>query len=853
MVRDDRSRGHRRAVTAGVLAAAVTMGVALGLIPASVTGLTPASATNSLSDGDFSGSSVPATDWVRPAGGSANLACLTASSDQTAAPVPGCASTAVDPVGSGVLRLTPDGYEQVGTVYSRTSLPTAQGLEAHFDTYQWSGSGADGLSFVLAATDPADPQAPTAVGPEGGALGYSAVPSRSAAGVPYGYLGIGLDVYGSFSHSTESGAGCPTTTSSPHTIAVRGPGSGLTGYCLVASAVTGVGSLDAPTATTRPAPVPVEIAVNPPGAPSSTTAWGVVVPAGEFAVSVRPLTGGTTTMAGPLPSVAGLGFPASWYDPATGLPYQLAFGWAASSGGFTEVHEVGGFTARTLSGQQPVLGASVDTDRPGGLIAGQNAVVRVHPTLSATGGAQSRRLQVSATFTAGLAPATGSFLTATGYDCTSSRSTVQCAWTPDTPVPAGGALPVLELPISVPAGTATGSYQVSAVVSSINSVPTRTDATVLVTTMTAAVGSASVDFGGTQTLSVAGLPATATGRVVFSAASGTPLCTVPDVTTTSSCSTTRGDVGPVSVTARYEPAATSPYGTTSAVTGYTVRQVASSLALAPSTTTYGTDALLAATGVPPGATGQLRVTAEDGALLCAVPDVAITTSCAGGASLSAGPHLATATYAGDGNVLGSTTSAALTVSKAALSVTAKWIHVTLTGAQVTVVVAGLPADATGTLAVRSGVAVLCTATLPAMSCSAPQSALSTSVVDLDYSGDGNYLATSVQAPVQAPASAPAPVPGPSAGVPPATGSPVAVPSVTTPMMGTPSVTGSPVVAPPVTGSPTQPPAEGQAAPSAAYPDGALASTGFPVLAALGAAGVLLLVGLLLTQRRRSSQ
>lgn len=794
MARPDRPRSSRRVVAAVLMAAGTFSGAVLA--PASAS-----AATSSLAGESFSGASVPAGDWVAPAGGSMNLTCLTASADVAATPIPGCQAPALDPAGSGVLRLTPDGYGQVGTVYSTTTLPTAQGLEAHFDTYQWHGSGADGLSFIMAASDPAAPQAPTAVGPSGGALGYSAVPSRSADGVPYGYLGVGLDVYGSFSHSSSSGSGCPTTTSAPDTIAVRGPGNGQTGYCLVSSAATGVGGLDAPTATARPAPVPVEVAVNPVGAAAVTTAWGLVVPGGQFAVSVRTLSGTTTSMTGALPSVAGLGFPASWYDPTTGLPHQLAFGWAASSGGYTENHEVGGFTARTLTGPQPVLGATIDTDRPDGLIAGQGAVVRVRPTLSASGGPLVRALQVTATFPTGVDPTPGPFTTAAGYDCTGSGSGLRCTWTPATPVPAGSALPVLQLPISVPSGTAAGAYPVSAVVSSTDSVPVRTSAALQVTRMTAAVGSAVVVYGSAQTVSVAGLPSSATGSVVFSAGSGSRSCTVPDVTAATTCSIPSGDVGPVSVSATYRPAATSPYGAVSASAAYAVGQLASSVVLAPTASTYGTDVVLAVAGLPAGATGELSFTDEDGALLCVVPDVSAASSCSGGASLVAARHLVTATYAGDGNVLGSATSAALTVSKAAPVFTARSARMSSAGALLTVQVAGLPTDATGTLTVRSAGAVVCTATLPALSCSAPGPSSSAPVLDVDYSGDANYLPATVQA------------------------------------RGPESVTGAP----------------GQSPATSAGPDAALARTGSPAALGLAAGALLLTAGLLVLvagRRRR---
>ena len=49
---------------------------------------------------------------------------------------------------------------QEGGVFASTSVPTSQGLDVTFNSYQYGGTGADGMAFVLAAVNPANPVIP---------------------------------------------------------------------------------------------------------------------------------------------------------------------------------------------------------------------------------------------------------------------------------------------------------------------------------------------------------------------------------------------------------------------------------------------------------------------------------------------------------------------------------------------------------------------------------------------------------------------------------------------------------------------------------------------------------------------
>src|SRR6267154_6236467 len=92
-----------------------------------------------------------------------NSACLTAAGNSTANPLASC-STATDTQGSGKLRFTSAGTTLEGGVFASTSVPTSQGLDVTFNSYQYGGGGADGIAFVLAAVNPANPVIPTTMG-----------------------------------------------------------------------------------------------------------------------------------------------------------------------------------------------------------------------------------------------------------------------------------------------------------------------------------------------------------------------------------------------------------------------------------------------------------------------------------------------------------------------------------------------------------------------------------------------------------------------------------------------------------------------------------------------------------------
>ncbi|MEI8080826.1 MAG: hypothetical protein WCI74_03170, partial [Actinomycetes bacterium] len=150
----------------------VVIGAALALV--TVGAVSPAFATGTtLFDQSFQNSTLTGSSpVVKPTvPGGTNLACLTASSNTSLTPVPGCQSPAIDANGSGTLRLTRATTTQVGGVLSSTSIPASSGIDIQFNSYQYGGSGADGIGFVLGAVDPHTQVPPASTGQPGGALG----------------------------------------------------------------------------------------------------------------------------------------------------------------------------------------------------------------------------------------------------------------------------------------------------------------------------------------------------------------------------------------------------------------------------------------------------------------------------------------------------------------------------------------------------------------------------------------------------------------------------------------------------------------------------------------------------------
>lgn len=128
-----------------------------------------------------------------------------------------------DPIGSGWLRLTRDLTNQRGFAYIDRSFPSGMGVLVDFEYKMWRSlddntyQGADGLSVFLF-----DATVPFSLGGYGGSLGYAPnTQGGSATGLAGGYVGVGFDAYGNFSNPTEGRIDGPGER--PNSVALRGP------------------------------------------------------------------------------------------------------------------------------------------------------------------------------------------------------------------------------------------------------------------------------------------------------------------------------------------------------------------------------------------------------------------------------------------------------------------------------------------------------------------------------------------------------------------------------------------------------------------------------------------------------
>jgi hypothetical protein len=138
----------------------------------------------------------------------------------------------------GVLRLTSNQVNQRGHVYLDISFPSTYGLKAEFEYFSYGGTGwgpgvnsGDGFSvFLFDAETPVFNS-----GGFGGSLGYG--PRDQEPGLSNGYLGIGFDEYGGFGTTAGGLNGSfpnqPPTQLVPNSIVVRGPGNQFQGYPFV--------------------------------------------------------------------------------------------------------------------------------------------------------------------------------------------------------------------------------------------------------------------------------------------------------------------------------------------------------------------------------------------------------------------------------------------------------------------------------------------------------------------------------------------------------------------------------------------------------------------------------------------
>ena len=293
----------------------------------------PVSTGTTIVDETFTGASVLDTAW-KPGG----TACLTGrASTGGAGVVPACTNSRTGPVPAigtvpGYLQLTDTQLNQAGSVLYDRPIPATAGVQATFEQYQYGGTDADGISFFL--VDGATKLATT--GANGGSLGYAQKTGQN--GVPGGYLGVGLDVFGNYYDDGENrGTNCPADQHSPssssgriapNVITLRGPGNGGSGYCFLGATVQPGPTVDRPIST-LPGQLTGSVAVTNPQDVKRTV---------NVQVTPSGTPGGSRVLVD-IDFTDGKGFQRVLDVPApANVPSTYKFGFAGSTGGSTDVH-----------------------------------------------------------------------------------------------------------------------------------------------------------------------------------------------------------------------------------------------------------------------------------------------------------------------------------------------------------------------------------------------------------------------------------------------------------------------------------------------------------------------------------
>lgn len=341
-------------------------------------------------------------------------------------PIGGCPAQGAPPAGfeslfpispplgadpSGYLRLTDALPDQAGAVLYDTPIRASDGVEITFEMWQYggystipqfAGQTADGISFFLVdATAALD-----APGAFGGSLGYAKkLPDDNPAnamipGVAGGYLGFGFDVLGNFYGDWEQrGAGCPPDQLSPasdsflipapgaNMLTVRGPvgATRALGYCWLAATATG------PNQSTLPGTLH-GTATGPVSADPATAVAALETSKRTVTMILEPEPVHTVTVLIDFHDGAGAHQVLSLPAPEP-IPAAVKFGFAASTGAFTDVHLI-----RTLRMQSIDPPPSLTLTKTGTPVVegdtGEGASLRYTFTVTNTGGGSVTNIAV---------------------------------------------------------------------------------------------------------------------------------------------------------------------------------------------------------------------------------------------------------------------------------------------------------------------------------------------------------------------------------------------------------------------------------------------------------------------------
>ncbi|GAB4377644.1 MAG: hypothetical protein Kow00121_27690 [Elainellaceae cyanobacterium] len=237
-----------------------------------------------------------------------------------------------------IFRLTTAQQFRSGFRLNNTPVDASKGVTIKFDFYAYGGTnGGDGISFFFVDGS----ASPAGSGGSGGSLGYAQLnvpdnPTTQNPGLQGGYLGIGFDVFGNFSNPIEGRVGGPGGT--PNSVSVRGSQS--TSYKYLTGTPTLPFRLDNPTpgATQTNSKRTAQITLNQNGLLTVGIDRN-----GNGEVEANEEIDLNGAAPGNSFNIISAGNPT--------LPETFKFGFAASTGNATNIHEIGNFQAKTLAGE----------------------------------------------------------------------------------------------------------------------------------------------------------------------------------------------------------------------------------------------------------------------------------------------------------------------------------------------------------------------------------------------------------------------------------------------------------------------------------------------------------------------
>lgn len=260
---------------------------------------------------------------------------------------------------TGLLRLTEKTTNNAKAATVPGIFPAAGNyISVEFSHYAYNGTGADGIGVTLS-----DYSVPAAPGAFGGSLGYAQ--KTGIPGFAGGWVGVALDEYGNYQSATEGrvlGA-CSTGACRPESVGVRGPGSGTEGYRWIGGTASNIG-IDANTSTSPAPGYLYQVIVDARGSASSQI---------NVTVSRDSTTrdgSSYTTLFGPsnVYSEAQYALSQNWI--AKLIPDYWKISFTGSTGGSTNIHEIGGLRVCAQTVYPPT----------GGTASGFSAIDEAYPT-----------------------------------------------------------------------------------------------------------------------------------------------------------------------------------------------------------------------------------------------------------------------------------------------------------------------------------------------------------------------------------------------------------------------------------------------------------------------------------------